>query len=105
MAQRNKKEGLFLGKTFLEWLEIYNFNIFRLKTNFVLDRESNHHSKESCQEYSNKCKLKPLSYTTNVVGLQTDDAGHVGQNCSAHVTLIVGLQIDAVVVTKTGFKL
>ena len=44
--------------------------------------------------------LKPLSVTTNVVGLQTDDAGSVGQNSSAHVARIVGLQIEAVVVTE-----
>ena len=49
--------------------------------------------------------LEPLSVTTNVVGLQTtDDAGHVGQNSSAHVTRVVGLQIDAVVVTETHFR-
>ena len=34
--------------------------------------------------------FKPLSVTTNVVGLQTDDAGHVGQKSSAHVAFIVG---------------
>ena len=39
--------------------------------------------------------LKPLSVTTNVVGLQTDDADHVGQNSSAHVARVVGLQTDA----------
>ena len=38
---------------------------------------------------------------TNVVGLQTDDAGNVGQNSSAHVARVVGLQTDAVVVTET----
>ena len=38
---------------------------------------------------------------TNVVGLQTDDAGNVGQNSSAHVARIVGLQTDAVVITET----
>ena len=37
---------------------------------------------------------------TNVVGLQTDDAGNVGQNSSAHVARVVGSQTDAVVVTK-----
>ena len=37
----------------------------------------------------------------NVVGLQTDDAGNVGQNSSAHVVRVVGLQTDAVVVTET----
>ena len=36
----------------------------------------------------------------NVVGLQTDDADHVGQNSSAHVACVVGLQTDAVVVTE-----
>ena len=41
---------------------------------------------------------------TNVVGLQTDDAGHVDQNSSAHVARIVGLQTDAAVVTETRFK-
>ena len=45
--------------------------------------------------------LKPLSVTKNVVGLQTDDVGHVGQNSSAHVACVVGLQTEAVVVTKT----
>ena len=49
-------------------------------------------------------KLKPLSVTTNVVGLQTDDAGQVGQNSSAHVARIVGLQTDTVVVTETRFS-
>ena len=48
--------------------------------------------------------FKPLSVTTNVVSLQTDDAGHVGQNSSAHVAHIVGLQTDAVVVTETRFS-
>ena len=38
---------------------------------------------------------------TNVVGLQTDDADHAGQNSSAHVARVVGLQTDAVVVTET----
>ena len=38
---------------------------------------------------------------TNVVGLQTDDAGNVGQNSSANVARVVGLQTDAVVVTET----
>ena len=46
-------------------------------------------------------RLKPLSVTTNVVGLQPDDAGHVGQNRSAHVAHVVGLQTDANVVTET----
>ena len=49
-------------------------------------------------------KLKPLSVTTNVVGLQTDEAGHVDQNSSAHVARVVGLQIDAVVVTETRLR-
>ena len=48
--------------------------------------------------------LKPLSVTTNVVGLQTDDADHVGQNSSAHVARVVGLQTDAVVVTEPRFN-
>ena len=48
--------------------------------------------------------LKPLSVTTNVVGLQTDDADHVGQNSSAHVVNVVGLQTDAVVVTESRFN-
>ena len=48
--------------------------------------------------------LKPLSVTTNVVGLQTDDAGHVGQNSSTHVARVVCFQIDAVVVTETRFS-
>ena len=48
--------------------------------------------------------LKPLSVTTNVVGLQTDDAGHVDRNSSAHVAHVVGLQTDAVVVTETRLK-
>ena len=42
-----------------------------------------------------KC-LKPLSVTTNVVGLQTDDAGHVAR--------VVGLQTDPVVVTEAHFS-
>ena len=41
---------------------------------------------------------------TNVVGLQTDDAGNIGQNSSAHVARVVGLQTDAVVVTETHFS-
>ena len=41
---------------------------------------------------------------TNVVGLQTDDAGNVGQNSSANVARVVGLQTDAVVVTETRLK-
>ena len=45
-----------------------------------------------------------LSVATNVVGLQTDDAGHVDQNSSAHVALVVGLQSDAVVVSETRFS-
>ena len=45
--------------------------------------------------------LKPLSVMKNVVGLQTDDAGNVGQNGSAHVACVVSLQTDAVVVTET----
>ena len=45
--------------------------------------------------------LWPLSVTTNVVGLQTDDADHAGQNSSAHVARVVSLQTDAVVVTET----
>ena len=48
--------------------------------------------------------LKPLSVTTNVLGLQTYDAGSVGQNSSAHVARVVGLQTDAVVVTETRFN-
>ena len=40
----------------------------------------------------------------NVVGLQTDDADNVGQNSSAHVACVVGLQTDAVVVTETRLK-
>ena len=40
----------------------------------------------------------------NVVGLQTDDARHVGQNSSAYVARVVGLQTDAVVVTETRFN-
>ena len=39
---------------------------------------------------------------SNLVGLQTDVVGHVGQNSSAHVASIVGLETDAVVVTETG---
>ena len=45
--------------------------------------------------------IKPLSVTTNVVGLQTDDEGHVDRNSSAHVAHVVGLRTDAVVVTET----
>ena len=48
-------------------------------------------------------KLKLLSVTTNVIGLQNDDAGHVGQNSSAQVARVVGLQTDAVVVTESRF--
>ena len=49
--------------------------------------------------------LKPLSVTTNVVGLQTDDADHVGQNSSAHVArVVVGFQTDDVVVTEPRFN-
>ena len=49
-----------------------------------------------------RINLKPPSVTTNVVGLQTDDAGgHVDQNSSAHLARVVGLQTDAVVVTET----
>ena len=40
-----------------------------------------------------------------IVGLQTDDAGHVGQNSSAHVAGVVGLQTGAVVVTEARFRL
>ena len=50
-------------------------------------------------------RIKPLSVTTNVVGLQTDDADHVDQNSSAHVARVVGLQTDAVVVTETHLSL
>ena len=49
--------------------------------------------------------VKPLSVTRNVVGLQTEVAGHVGQNSSAHVVRVVGLQTDAVVVTETRLNL
>ena len=49
--------------------------------------------------------FKPLSVTTNVVGLQTDDVGHVGQKSSAHVASVVGLQTDAVAVTEIRFRL
>ena len=48
--------------------------------------------------------LKPPSVWTNVVGLQTDDAGHVDQNSSADVARVFGLQTDAVVVTETRFS-
>ena len=48
--------------------------------------------------------LKPPSVTTNVVGLQTDDVGHVDQNSSADVARVVGLQTDAVVVTETRLR-
>ena len=48
--------------------------------------------------------IKPLSVTTNVVDLQTDDAGHVDQNSSAHVARVVGLQTDAVVVTEARIR-
>ena len=40
--------------------------------------------------------FKPISVTTNVVGLQTEC-----QNSSANVVRVVGLQTDAVVVTET----
>ena len=49
--------------------------------------------------------LKPLSVTTNVVGLQTDDAGNVDKNSSAHMARVVGLQTDAFVVTEARFSL
>ena len=49
--------------------------------------------------------LEPLSVTTNVVGLQTDDAGHLSKNSSAHLARVVGLQTDAVDVTETRFSL
>ena len=49
-------------------------------------------------------KLKPLSVTTNVYVLQTDDPGHEGQKSSAQVARVVGLQTDAVVVTETRFR-
>ena len=48
--------------------------------------------------------LKALSVTTTVVGLQTDAAGHVGQNSSTHVARVVGLQTDAVIVTETRLR-
>ena len=48
--------------------------------------------------------LKALSVTTTVVGLQTDSAGHVSQNSSAHVARVVGLQTDTVVLTERGFS-
>ena len=50
-------------------------------------------------------KYKPLSVRTNVVGLQTDDISHLSQNSSAHVVRVVGLQTDAVVITKTRYIL
>ena len=49
--------------------------------------------------------LRPLSVMKNVVGWQTDDAGNIGQNSSAHVARVVGLQTDAVVVTETRFRI
>ena len=49
--------------------------------------------------------IKPLSVTTNVVGLQTDDAGHLGKNSSGHVARVLGLQTDAVDVTETRLSL
>ena len=49
-------------------------------------------------------EFKPLSDTTNVIGLQTNKVGHVGQNSSSHVARVVGLQTDAVVVTETHFS-
>ena len=48
--------------------------------------------------------FQPLSVTTNVAGLQTDDVDHVGQNSRAHVARVVGLQTDAVVVTEPRLK-
>ena len=53
---------------------------------------------------SKEMHVKPLSVTKNVVVLQTDDEGHVGQNSSAHVACVVGLQTDAVAVTETRLK-
>ena len=50
-------------------------------------------------------RLKPLSVTTNVVGLQNDTAGHVGHvghNSSNQMARVVGLQ--TVVVTETRFN-
>ena len=46
--------------------------------------------------------LKPLSVTTKIVSLQTDNVGHVGQNSRAHVAHVVGSQTDAVDITETG---
>ena len=48
--------------------------------------------------------MKNLSVTTNLVGLQTDDASHVDAAVLAYVACIVGLQTDAVVVTETGLQ-
>ena len=48
--------------------------------------------------------LKPLSVTTNVIGLQTDDANHVGQKKQRPRGRVVGLQTDAVVVTEARLK-
>ena len=57
--------------------------------------------RKRCQQKGKLVSLKPLSVTTNVVSLQTEDADHVGQNSSARVARVVGLQTDAVVVTET----
>ena len=51
-----------------------------------------------------KKSLKPLSVTKNVVGLQTDDADPVGQNSSAQLARVVGLQTDVFVVTEARLR-
>ena len=71
--------------TSIKLLSIYGFLSFFLSKS--LDRQ--------------RFYVKPPSVTTNVVGLQTDDAGHAGQNSSADVARVVGLQTVAVVVTET----
>ena len=48
--------------------------------------------------------FKPVSVTTNVVGLQTASAGHVGAAVLANVARRSGFQADAVVVTERGVK-
>ena len=78
----------------------YNIHLYVPSLHFA------HRGTQSKVENSNAfiALFKPLSVTTNVVGLQTDDADHVDQNSSAHVACIVGLQTDAVVVTETHFS-
>ena len=51
----------------------------------ILGTKNLHEILSDRESISGSMQVKPLSVTTNVVGLQTDDAGHLGQNSSAHV--------------------